>query len=200
MIWRPRIEAALALPPAEMPSDFALNPSVRRDQKDLRPAAVLVGLHDLDGQTHVILTLRSENLASHTGQVAFPGGKIDPGETAEEAALREAQEEIDLHPSHVEILGRLDPYETGTGFQVEVIVGVVEAGFELTPNPHEVAEVFHVPLDFLMNAANHRTEDATWRGKRRLFYAMPWGDYYIWGATAGMLRNLHERVERVGRP
>lgn len=196
MIWRTRIEAALALPSIDMPSDFALNPDARQDQGALMQAAVLVGVHEQDGQAHVLLTRRSENLSSHKGQVAFPGGKIDPGETVEEAALREAEEEVSLDRSHVEIIGRLDPYETGSGFEIHAVVGLIRPGFTLAANPGEVAEVFHVPLDFLMDAANHRTEDAEWQGKRRMFYAMPWGGHYIWGATAGMLRNLHERVER----
>ena len=142
----------------------------------------------------VLLTRRADTLVRHTGQIAFPGGRLDPGETAVQAALREADEEVALNPAKVEVLGLSDAYETGTGFRILPVVAFVTPGFSLTISPHEVAEAFEVPFDFLMDPANHKRHSAVWRGKRREYYAMPYNGHYIWGATAGMLKNMYDRL------
>jgi 8-oxo-dGTP pyrophosphatase MutT (NUDIX family) len=160
----------------------------------LRPAAVLLPIVDRPGGLTVLLTLRASDLRAHSGQVAFPGGKIDAGETPCEAALREAQEEIGLEARFVETLGWLDPYFTGTGFRVAPLVALVDPSFGLTVNRREVDEVFETPFAFLMDPANHRLEDREWLGRRRKYYAMPHEGRYIWGATAGILRNLYEKL------
>ncbi len=159
-----------------------------------RPAAVLAPIVPRPEGLMVLLTLRAAHLRSHSGQVAFPGGKIDAGETPGETALREASEEIGLAPGMVEPLGWLDPYLTGTGFRVTALVALVDPAFAPTLNPDEVAETFETPFAFLMDAANHRLEERQWRGRTRKFYAMPYGERYIWGVTAGILRNLYERL------
>jgi 8-oxo-dGTP pyrophosphatase MutT (NUDIX family) len=159
-----------------------------------RPAAVLAPIIPRPEGLTVLLTLRSAHLRSHSGQVAFPGGKIDAGETPAETALREAREEIGLASSLVEPLGWLDPYLTGTGYRVTALVALIDPAFAPTLNPDEVADAFETPFAFLMDAANHRLEERQWRGRTRKFYAMPYGERYIWGVTAGILRNLYERL------
>jgi 8-oxo-dGTP pyrophosphatase MutT (NUDIX family) len=159
-----------------------------------RPAAVLAPIIPRPEGLTVLLTLRSAHLRNHSGQVALPGGKIDPGETPGETALREAREEIGLAPSMVEPLGWLDPYLTGTGYRITALVALIDPAFVPTLNPDEVADVFETPFAFLMDAANHRLEERQWRGRMRKFYAMPHGERYIWGVTAGILRNLYERL------
>jgi 8-oxo-dGTP pyrophosphatase MutT (NUDIX family) len=160
----------------------------------LRPAAVLLPIVDRPDGLIVLLTLRALDLRAHSGQVAFPGGKIDAGETPRDAALREAYEEIGLEERFVEALGWLDPYFTGTGFRVAPLVALVEPSFALKVNKLEVDEVFETPFAFLMDAANHRLEEREWQGRRRKYYAMPHEGRYIWGATAGILRNLYEKL------
>ena len=159
-----------------------------------RAAAVLLPIIDRPGGLTVLLTLRAPNLRAHSGQVAFPGGKIDAGETPHDAALREAQEEIGLEARFVESLGWLDPFFTGTGFRVAPLVTLVAPSFALTVNKLEVDEVFETPFAFLMDATNHRLEEWEWEGRRRRYYAMPHEGRYIWGATAGILRNLYEKL------
>jgi 8-oxo-dGTP pyrophosphatase MutT (NUDIX family) len=159
-----------------------------------RSAAVLLPIVDRPGGLSVLLTLRASDLRAHSGQVALPGGKIDAGETPLEAALREAREEIGLEGRFVEPLGWLDPYFTGTGFRVAPLVALVEPSFALKVNKCEVDEVFETPLAFLMDTANHRLEEREWQGRRRRYYAMPHEGRYIWGATAGILRNLYEKL------
>ena len=159
-----------------------------------RPAAVLLPIVNRPRGLTVLLTLRASDLRAHSGQVAFPGGKIDPGETPLDAALREAREEIGLEKRFVEPLGWLDPYFTGTGFRVAPLVALVEPSFALRINEPEVDEVFETPFAFLMNPANHRLDERDWRGRRRQFYAIPHEGRYIWGATAGILRNLYEKL------
>lgn len=176
-------------------SDFDLNPDSRLTGRALRPAAVLIPIiADPDGAT-VLMTRRSDSLASHTGQIAFPGGRLDPGETAVEAALREAFEEVALDPAVVEVLGVCEPYETGTGFLVTPVVGWLRETPSTTPSPAEVAEVFEVPWDFVMDPVNHRRDSYQLEGQpKRWFWAMPYQERYIWGATAGILKNLCARL------
>ena len=178
-------------------SDYDLNPTARpAEPTNPRPAAVLVPLvQRADGMT-VILTKRAETLRQHTGQVAFPGGRCDEGETPVEAALREAEEEIGLDRRFVEPVGLLTPYETITRYVVTPVVAFVRPGFELKLSEAEVAAVFEPPFSWLMDAANHERHfrEPMGGGEKRYFYAMPFGDYYIWGATAGMLRGFYERL------
>lgn len=159
-----------------------------------RLAAVLVPLIERETEPTVLMTTRSSELRQHSGQIAFPGGKVDDGETPCEAALREAQEEIGLEPRHVEPIGYLDPYLTGTGFRILPVVSLVKPPFELLVNTKEVHDTFEVPLAFLMQPENHQRHSREWRGTTRFFYAMPWNERYIWGATAGIVRSLYEKL------
>ena len=160
----------------------------------LSPAAVLVAITDRP-EPGLILTMRASSLRKHAGQIAFPGGSIDPGDASPEAAaLRESFEEIGLEAGFVEPLGRLPHYSTSTGFRITPVLALVRPGFTLTPNPEEVADVFEVPLDFLMDAANHFSESRVWQGRERHYYVMPFGDRRIWGVTAGIIRTLYERL------
>ena len=177
--------------------DFDLNPHMAAEldlEKPLRPAAVLVPII-LREQLTVLLTERSAHLPNHAGQVAFPGGKIekhDPDPLG--AALRESEEEIGLDRSFVEPFGYLDNYRTGTGFHVTPIVGLVKPEFTLKLDPSEVESSFEVPLEFLMSSGNHQQQTKELRGRKRVYYAMPYRERYIWGATAGMIKNLHDRI------
>jgi 8-oxo-dGTP pyrophosphatase MutT (NUDIX family) len=176
--------------------DLDLNPAMweRAGVTANKPAAVLIPIIDR-GEPMVLLTQRTQELANHAGQVAFPGGKIDPAdESPVAAALREASEEIGLAPTLVEPLGYLDLYLTFTGFRILPTVARVKPDFTLALNPREVTEAFEVPLAFLMTPANHQRKSRDWRGVTREFYAMPFENRYIWGITAGILRNLYERV------
>ncbi len=194
----------------------AWQPKLRQEPRfaDRAPAAaaVLVPLVDRPGGLSVLLTERTANLSTHSGQVAFPGGKVDPEDrSVVDAALREAQEEVDLPRTHVDVIGQLPVYVTGTQFIVTPVVAVVRPGFVLHPNPHEVAHAFEVPLAFLMNPAHHRRHRLEWEGQSREWFSMPYVERvrvepgtgesppmpdseverFIWGATAGMLRNFY---------
>jgi len=185
-----RLIAALNRP-AGPSSDFDLNPAVALPPgRSLRPASVLVALWG----DRVILTKRASHLKHHPGQIAFPGGKQETGESPEATALREAHEEIGLVPGNVQLLGRLAAHETVTGFQVTPILGLVRDAFVPIRDPEEVEEVFAVPLSHLLNPDRFVIEGRIWRGQHRRYYAVPWGPYYIWGATARILRGLAERA------
>jgi 8-oxo-dGTP pyrophosphatase MutT (NUDIX family) len=176
--------------------DLDLDPSMweRAGVTATRPAAVLVPVVDRP-QPGVILTMRTSELPSHAGQIAFPGGKIDEADQGPlAAALREAKEEVGLAPHLIEPLGYLDLYLTFSGFRILPVVARVEPGYALTLNASEVADAFEVPLDFLMGPENHQRHTRDWKGIQRQYYAMPYQERYIWGVTAGILRNLYERV------
>lgn len=158
------------------------------------PAAVLIPIVNRPQGMTLLLTLRTAHLNDHAGQISFPGGRVDPEDHDPIAtALRETEEEIGLSRQHIDILGTLPDYLTGTGFRVTPVVALIQPPFELAADPFEVAEIFEVPMDFLMNGANHQRRSAEFphRPGRRSFYAMPFERYFIWGATAAMLRNLY---------
>jgi 8-oxo-dGTP pyrophosphatase MutT (NUDIX family) len=161
----------------------------------IRPAAVLFGvLPRKDGPT-ALLTLRPDTMADHAGQVAFPGGKVDPLDLDEvAAALREAQEEVGIAPQDVDVLGKGAPYVTGTRYRITPVVGLLPHDFNPVPEPGEVAAVFETPLDFLMNPANHQTGNAFYKGQHRTYYEMPHNGYRIWGVTAGIIRRLYQTL------
>jgi 8-oxo-dGTP pyrophosphatase MutT (NUDIX family) len=178
--------------------DHDLNPDlagVPLPPGGLKPAAVLIGVIDREPGATVILTLRAASLNSHAGQIAFPGGRVDERDANfVETALREAHEEIALPPERVTPLGLLEPYRTRTGYRVVPVLSLVSEDIAPMADDREVAEVFEVPLEFLMTADNHQRHSREWQGVRRHFYAMPYGDRYIWGATAGILRAMYERL------
>ena len=193
-----RLQAALARQGADGSngsSDFDLNPDFRPPNVKLRPAGVLVAVTLTGDQPQVILTKRSSALKHHPGQIAFPGGKKDDEDVDVHAtALREAEEEIGLPRDLPRILGSLPPHETVTGFHVTPVLAVLEHDFDPIPEPGEVAEVFSTPLDHLMDPDNYLIESRIWRGMRRHYFTVPYGPYYIWGATARMLRELAARM------
>jgi 8-oxo-dGTP pyrophosphatase MutT (NUDIX family) len=176
---------------AAVRGDHSLVPGGAPPAVPLTPAAVLVPLVTRAEGLTVLLTQRTQHLAAHAGQIAFPGGKQEPSDTdAVAAALRETEEEVGLTRDHVEVVGRLDTYVTSTGFQVTPVVGLVRVPYPLKPDPVEVAEVFEVPLAFILDAANHQRHSREVNGRHRVFYVLPYEQRYIWGATAGMLVNL----------
>jgi 8-oxo-dGTP pyrophosphatase MutT (NUDIX family) len=198
----PAVTAAVQTPAAlrqRFAAPPAWTPEVVREKKFTErapaPAAVLVPIVLRERPT-VLLTERTAHLSTHSGQVAFPGGRTDPGDAdAAATALREAHEEVGLAPGSVEVLGSLPIYVTGSAFIVTPVVGLVRPGGALHPNPHEVADVFEVPLDFLLNPAHHRRHVFEWQGQQREWFSMPYEDggktRFIWGATAAMLRNFY---------
>lgn len=178
-------------------SDFDLTPDGWHgvSEAPTKPAAVLIGLVEREAGLTVLLTRRADTLRSHTGQVALPGGRQDPGERPWETALREAHEEIGLEPHFVNPVGLSTPYQTGTGYLITPVVGFVRPGFTLAANPQEVADIFETPFGFLMDPANYEQhERALPTGETRRFYAMTHAEQYIWGATAGILRALRDRL------
>lgn len=187
------------LRPAQKSSDFDLNPEARAAlpaAPALRDAAVLVPLVERPTGLTVLLTRRSTQLRHHAGQIAFPGGKRDNEDPSLWAtALREAEEEIGLHPTHVAPMGILDRHETVTRFDVEPHVGLVSGALSVSPCEDEVAEIFEVPLAFLLEPRHYQTHGRIWRGHQRQYFAVPYGPYYIWGATARILKGLADRVQ-----
>ncbi len=179
-------------------SDFDLNRDIILPEgRKLRPAGVLAPITERDGRLHMLLTMRSSALKHHPGQIAFPGGKVEDGDQdVIAAALREAHEEIGLPPGQVDILGTLAPHETVTGFVVTPVFGFVRDAFDIVPEPGEVAEVFSVPIDHLLNPANYIVQARSWRGQMRHYFTVPYGPYYIWGATARMLRAWTDLMQR----
>lgn len=160
-----------------------------------RAAAVLVPLIAHRDDVTVLLTQRTEHLSNHAGQIAFPGGRIDPEDAGPQAAaIREAVEEIGIDPAVIAPLGYLDAYLSATGYRIIPLVSLIAPGYSLILNDDEVSEAFEVPLAFLMDPANHRRHSRMWKGALRSFYAMPYGERYIWGVTAGILHNLYERM------
>jgi 8-oxo-dGTP pyrophosphatase MutT (NUDIX family) len=197
--FRRRVEDMRILDPEEFAryGDHRLNPEMMDELKaaKLRDAAVLVPVIDTGAEARVILTRRTATLRRHSGQIAFPGGAVDPTDASmEDAAMREAEEEIGLDPGFVEPIGRLPEYLTTTGYRIAPILSIVRPGFTTRINPDEVDAVFEVPLSFLMSEANHRRESRMWEGRERHYYTMPYGEWFIWGVTAGILRTLYERL------
>lgn len=198
-----RIARALAADPTSLArrppgsSDFDLDPSARPATTPvLRPAAVLIALIERGPGLNVILTRRATRLKHHPGQVAFPGGKVEPFDASPmRGALREAQEEIGLAPDSVTVIGELDPHETVTHFTVIPFVGLVTGPFRPEPERREVDEVFEAPLDFLLEPANLQTHRRRWRGGWRQYYAIPYGPHYIWGASARIIKTLADRMQ-----
>ena len=176
-------------------SDFDLNPEFRPKGAKLIPAGVLVACIGPEDAPHLLLTKRSSRLKHHPGQIAFPGGKVDPGDDGPVgAALREAEEEVGLPRASVEVLGTLPSHQTVTSFTVTPVLGWIRHDFQPVPETGEVDEVFTVPLAHVMDPANYVIEGRIWLGTKRRYYAVPYGPYYIWGATARILRRIAERV------
>ncbi|HEY4070502.1 MAG TPA: CoA pyrophosphatase [Sphingomicrobium sp.] len=186
-----RLGGALAAAPSEPPLEGD-DPELRANAS--REAAVLIAITDRN-EPGVLLTVRREHLRTHAGQIAFPGGRLDPGEDAVSAALREAHEEILLEPTAVDLVGSLDPYRTVTGYVVTPVLGVVAPDLPLEPHEHEVAELFEAPLAYVLDQANHRRESTLFQGRERHYYVIDWNGRRIWGATAAMIVNLSRRLQ-----
>ena len=177
--------------------DHALNPDLNAEPVKAKAAAVLVPLVAHETGVHVLLTQRTAKLRTHAGQIAFPGGRMDPeDESPVHTALREANEEIGLDAGHVEVAGYLDPYQSGTGYRIIPVVAMVQANLQFQLNPHEVDAAFEVPLSFLMEEANHKRHRWERDGVTRESWAMPYRERFIWGVTAGIIRHMWERLYR----
>lgn len=193
-------EALLSLTPAALQAAFVRAREVDVPREDgvpesFKPAAVLVPVVIRDEGLTMLLTRRTDHLHDHPGQISFPGGRVDAGDASPVAtALREAAEEIGLLSQQVQVIGQLPLYHTGTGFEVTPVVGLVAPPLDLTLDPFEVAEAFEVPLSFLLDPRNHHRHSIEVRGRRRDYWAMPYADYYIWGATAGMIVTLSRHL------
>lgn len=185
------LSSGMPVPKPPLGSDFSLN-GVVPTPTSFRPAAVLVPLVRREPEITVLLTQRTEDMPSHAGQIAFPGGRRQQEDAdARDTALRETEEEVGISRKFVQVIGEVDPYRTGTGYEITPVVGIVTPGFTIHADPREVADVFEVPLSHFLDPRNHRIDSRVYQGRERRFYAMPYGDRYIWGATAGMLKNLH---------
>jgi len=179
-------------------SDFDLNPHaghLRADATRLREAAVLLPIIDRPDELTLLLTQRTQHLSSHAGQISLPGGSREPEDaTPVDTALRETREEVGILPGEVSVVGAMDCYETRTGFLITPIIGIVRPDYTLIPDVNEVEEVFEVPLPFLLDPQNHKQHSREYKGVRYHFHAMPYHDYYIWGATAAMLKNFYRQL------
>lgn len=195
---RKSLEAALSMDGVAS-SDFDLNPDVVMPKgRKLRPAGVLVPITLHAGTPHVILTKRASHLKHHPGQISFPGGKQDESDAdVIAAALREADEEIGLPRNLVDVVGTMPSHETVTSFQVTPVLGIIRDTFDIVPEPGEVEEVFSVPLSHVTDPRQFQVQGRRWQGQRRHYFTVPFGPYYIWGATARILRGLAERMDRV---
>jgi len=196
--WEAVIAAAERAPAARVPGSLRHSEESwgrLPETEPITPAAVLVAIVEREGALSVLLTRRAERLARHAGQISFPGGRADPGDgSPQRTALREAEEEIGLAASKVEIVGRLDDYLVGTGYRITPVVGFVKAPPALEADTREVAEVFEVPLSFVLEPANYRRDKVTIGGVERRFYVLPYEAYHIWGATAAILVNFRDVV------
>jgi len=195
--FRARVAAQAAVVPGDDFGDHRFNPGHPRLKhvKPLRDAAVLIPVVDRAEGATVLLTKRAEKLRSHSGQVAFPGGTIDPTDPGPEGtALRETFEEIGLERDFVEIIGRMPDYVSGSGYRIVPVLAIVRPGFSLTLNADEVDAAFEVPLSFLMDPANHTRDSRFWNDLEWFFYDMPYGGQRIWGVTAGIIRTVYERL------
>ena len=191
------IKEKLVFSSQEHDGDYHMNPDYKSwvISNAVKDAAVLIGLVEREGEAHVLLTKRAEQLNSHSGQVAFPGGKIDEDDVSPEAAaLREAQEEIGLDQDEVEVIGRLPDYYSGSGFKIAPILAIVSSSADFEINKQEVDYLFEVPLSFLMNTDNHTTASRMFQDNERFYLEMPYKEHFIWGVTAGIIRVLHDRV------
>ena len=189
-----RLKLKASAQPAFGHSDFDLL-GLKPAEQELRPAAVLVPIIDRPDGATILLTRRTAHLRAHAGQIAFPGGKAEEDDASlTDTALREAEEEIGLDRGMVEVVGQLDTYRTVTNFAVTPIVGIVRPDHDITIDDNEVAEVFEPPIHHILDARNHQRHNGWFNGMPRKWWAMPWHTYYIWGATAGMLINLYERL------
>ena len=162
---------------------------------EFTPAAVLAAITERDGEPGVLLLHRPSNMRSHPGQIAFPGGKIDPGESAIEGALREAHEELGIDPAQVRIIGTSDVYRTHSGFEITPVLGIIPPDIEIVPNPTEVAQWFEAPLGHVLDPANHVGQWLEWEGSMRAYYEIMWKEHQIWGVTAALLVNLSRRLK-----
>lgn len=185
-----RLRSRLSSPPSAPPVSGDL-PELRAHASN--PAAVLAAITDRD-EPGVILTIRRDDMRTHAGQIAFPGGRIDPGEAAIAAALREASEELDLSPSQVEVIGTIEPYRTVTGYVVTPLIGVVPPDLPLNPHEREVADWFEAPLAYLLDPSNQQRRTALFQGQERHYYEILWNGLRIWGATAAIIVNLSRRL------
>jgi 8-oxo-dGTP pyrophosphatase MutT (NUDIX family) len=166
----------------------------RADVLDLAPAAVLIAITEREDNPGLLMLHRPSNMRSHPGQVAFPGGRIDPGETPVEAALREAWEELGIHPDVVRVIGTTDVFRAGSGYEITPVLGIVPPDIEIRPNPAEVAKWFEAPADFVLDPANHGEGWMEWGGKKRSYVEIWWEEHRIWGVTGAIVANLAQRL------